>query len=74
MISIEYFGILILSVITYWLIPKQSLRNLLLVLSVLASTGFLSFIVGILGEVLKYMRIISENNSYLLRKMMYDKE
>ena len=45
----------------------------LILLSVLASTGFLSFIVGILGEVLKYMRIISENNSYLLRKMMYDK-
>jgi glycosyltransferase involved in cell wall biosynthesis len=46
----------------------------LILLSVLASTGFLSFIVGVLGEVLKYMRIISENNSYLLRKMMYDKE
>lgn len=46
----------------------------LILLSVLASTGFLSFIVGVLGEVLKYMRIIGENNSYLLRKMMYDKD
>jgi glycosyltransferase involved in cell wall biosynthesis len=45
----------------------------LILLSVLASTGFLSFIVGILGEVLKYTRIITENNTYLLRKILYDK-
>ena len=31
MISIQYFGILILSLLVYWLIPKQSLRNILLI-------------------------------------------
>lgn len=46
----------------------------LILLSVLASTGFLCLIVGVLGEVLKYMRIISENNGYLLRKMIYAKK
>jgi D-alanyl-lipoteichoic acid acyltransferase DltB (MBOAT superfamily) len=33
MISLEFFGILILSLILYWVIPKQSLRNLLLILA-----------------------------------------
>lgn len=33
MISIKFFGILITSVILYWIIPKQSLRNLLLIIS-----------------------------------------
>lgn len=33
MISFEFFGILILSVILYWIIPRQSLRNLLLILA-----------------------------------------
>jgi alginate O-acetyltransferase complex protein AlgI len=31
MISIQYFGILILSLLVYWLIPKQCLRNILLI-------------------------------------------
>ncbi|MDD4232066.1 MAG: glycosyltransferase family 2 protein [Candidatus Cloacimonetes bacterium] len=44
----------------------------LILLSVLATLGSLSFIVGVLGEVLKYNRIISENNSYLLRRGIYD--
>lgn len=33
MISIEFFGLLIASLILYWLIPKQNLRNLLLTFS-----------------------------------------
>lgn len=33
MISIKFFGILITSVILYWIIPKQSFRNLLLIIS-----------------------------------------
>lgn len=44
----------------------------LILLSVLATLGALSYIVGVLGEILKYHRIISENNSYLLRKSIYD--
>lgn len=46
----------------------------LILLSVLASTGFLCFIVGVLGEISKYSRIVSENNSYMLRKILYDKD
>lgn len=46
----------------------------LILLSVLATLGSLSFIVGVLGEVLKFNRIISENNSYLLRRGIYDKQ
>lgn len=41
MISLEYFAILIVSVVLYWLIPKQSARNVLIVLSSLAFIYFL---------------------------------
>ncbi|MDD2230932.1 MAG: hypothetical protein PHY48_16210 [Candidatus Cloacimonetes bacterium] len=33
MISIQYFGILIIAVLVYWLIPKQYIRNVLLIIS-----------------------------------------
>lgn len=33
MISIQFFGILILSLLVYWIIPKQYLRNVLLIIS-----------------------------------------
>ena len=33
MISFEYFAILLISLILYWLIPKQSIRNILLIIS-----------------------------------------
>jgi len=33
MISFQYFGLLIITVILYWIIPKQTIRNILLILS-----------------------------------------
>lgn len=36
MITLEFFGLLIVSVILYWLIPRQTIRNMLLILSSLA--------------------------------------
>ncbi|MDD3235055.1 MAG: hypothetical protein PHH43_01875 [Candidatus Cloacimonetes bacterium] len=64
MISFEFFGILILSVVLYWIIPRQSLRNLLLILAsfafiylldqwsiaVVAGLSLVSYFFGILIE------------------------
>ncbi len=41
MISLEFFGILILSLILYWLLPRQRLRNLLLTCSSFIYIGLL---------------------------------
>jgi D-alanyl-lipoteichoic acid acyltransferase DltB (MBOAT superfamily) len=62
MISLEFFGILIVTLILYWIIPRQSLRNILLILAsfafiyrldkgsvaVVAGLSVLSYLLGIL--------------------------
>lgn len=46
----------------------------LILLSLCAIIGGLSYVAGIFGEILKYNRIITERNNYLLRKTLYDQK